>query len=105
MPNLSKLPKKFRDNLPKTMLDALNELNSHEVQIMEALSNPAMAKLFAEDPAEALKAMNVPVNPFLLRKLKEVFKNEKLYKIQAYSMPNGQTLKPNVRIHFVKGGN
>jgi hypothetical protein len=104
MPKFKKFPNSFPGQLSKDLIDALNELKMHEKQIMEGLQNPMIAKLFAEDPAEALKTMNVPTKPVLSIKLKEAARAGHLNKVSSYFMPNGQTIRPNVRIHFVKGG-
>lgn len=104
MPGLDKLPRAFRDKLPRNLLDALEQLTAHEAKIMQALSDPQLAKLFAENPAAALRRMNIPISPLLARKLEEAARGGRLAQFRSHQLPNGQTLKPNVRLRFVKGG-
>jgi len=103
MPKIKMLPKVYRDQLPRTMVRALDELRVHEERIIERLGDERVAQLFAENPAEALKQMGVPVDPLLARGLQEATRRGLPHRFSSYVLPNGQTVTPSVRIRFMKG--
>jgi hypothetical protein len=76
-----------------------DELAKHEERILKLLSDEELHARFLKDPVGVLEQHDIPVGPIIRRRLKRLMTGEEPSP-SVISLPNGQVLKPNVRIRI-----
>jgi hypothetical protein len=87
---------------PQWIQEEIKQLRKHEATVLRALQDTANQELFIKDPAQLLRKLGVPVSGPLRQRLQLDRSGEALKKAFCFSLPNGTTLKPRIRINFTK---
>jgi hypothetical protein len=90
---------------PSWVRDELMAISDQEDRILEALRNDDNANLFVRDPGALLRRLEIPVSRTLRQRLRG---DQELARLQSgirFQLPNGQEIKPRIRVRFTKQGN
>jgi hypothetical protein len=77
----------------------MEELFRHEEKITKQLKIPAQMDLFIKDPLRFFTSSKIELSP-LIRKRLESFNPEELLESKKFILPNGQVMKPKIRINI-----
>mgnify|MGYP001247210007 FL=1 len=75
----------------------MEELFRHEEKITKQLKEPGQMELFVKDPLKFFTNSKIELSP-LIRKRLESFKMEESFESQKFILPNGQVIKPKIKI-------
>jgi hypothetical protein len=87
---------------PVWLQQELASVRKYEDKIVEALKDEANAELFTRDPGTLLKKLDIPMSGAFRERLRSDKSLDELKKRHCFKLPNGQVIKPNVRIHFTR---
>src|SRR5437867_10077366 len=79
--------------------EEFDELAKHETRILQLLADPELHTRFLEDPIAVLEGHGIPVGATLRRRLKRLTSGDQPAP-PLINLPNGQVLKPKLRIRI-----
>ncbi len=77
----------------------MEELFRHEEKITKQLKEPGKRALLIKDPLKFFAGLKIELSP-LVRKRLESFNPEELFESKKFILPNGQVMKPKIRINI-----
>jgi len=77
----------------------MEELFRHEEKITKHLKEPGKMELFLKDPLKFFTGSKIELSP-LIRKRLESFNPEELFESKKFILPNGQVMKPKIKINI-----
>ncbi len=77
----------------------MEELFRHEEKITKHLKEPGKRALLLKDPLKFFAGLKIELSP-LIRKRLESFNPEEISESKKFILPNGQVLKPKIRINI-----
>lgn len=80
----------------------LEAVRKYEDKILNALADEENSELFARDPGSFLRKLNIPISGALRQRMRNDDSLVELKKSQCFELPNGQHLRPRVRIRFTR---
>lgn len=80
----------------------LKEVRKYEDKILNALKDEENADLFARDPGSFLRKLNIPISGSFRQRMRNDNSLVELKKAHCFQLPNGQQIRPNLRIRFTK---
>jgi hypothetical protein len=80
----------------------LKAVRKYEDKILNALQDEENADLFARDPGSFLRKLNIPISGAFRQRLRNDDSLVQLKKAHCFQLPNGQHIRPRLRIHFTK---
>lgn len=87
---------------PVWLQEELASVRKYEDKIVEALKDEANAELFTRDPGTLLRKLDIPMSGAFRERLRGDKSLEELKKRHCFKLPNGQVIKPNIRIRFTR---
>lgn len=95
------IDEQFIKGLSPDLKKHLLELKKYENAVLKKLEkDPELSNLFLRDPGGTLVKIGIPVNP-LLRKRAKMEELDDLLAPRKLCLPNGQTIKPRIKIRFI----
>jgi hypothetical protein len=80
----------------------LKAVRKYEDKILNALQDEENADLFAQDPGSFLRKLNIPISGAFRQRLRTDDSLVALKKAHCFQLPNGQHIRPRLRIRFTK---
>ena len=99
MPDINDVGK-IRNKLPVSLQKEFDDLKKYDAQVMKALQDPKMARLFYLDPGAALKKIGVPLSPGMAEVLEKNKSNAGATRAKQYLFPGGDVVTPKVTVRF-----
>jgi hypothetical protein len=77
----------------------MEELFRHEEKIIKQLKDPGQMELFVKDPLKFFTNSKIELSPMIRRRI-ESFIQEESFESKKFILPNGQVIKPRIRINI-----
>ncbi|MEN6328776.1 MAG: hypothetical protein ABFC91_00605 [Methanobacteriaceae archaeon] len=90
--------------ISKDLLNEMKVLKKYESEILKALKDEKMAKIYFLDPKKALEKMGIEISPKLEKMLEKVRLPEESLNIKTFILPNGQVVTPRFTVRFTSQG-
>jgi hypothetical protein len=95
------LEKVLLAKLPASLKKEMIAMRKHEALILEKLNNDEeLARLFMDDPGNALTKMGLPLSPGLKKRMKPGDGLHQYSQPREIHLPDGQTVTPRMKIKF-----
>jgi hypothetical protein len=94
----------FLAQAPPELRREIDELRRYRSQIGAGLKQEEISALFLKDPAAALQKLGVPLSASLRKRLDAAKGALELERQRAFTLPNGQVIRPKVKIRITEEG-